>query len=65
MMRVFNAFQAVAMFAATPFGLAWLDQQTFRGASIGFWVGVVIYIIAFILNVTAVSIAIEKTDKRR
>lgn len=37
------------------------SEQTFKGAGIGFWVGVVVYIIAFILNVTAVSIAIEKT----
>ncbi len=65
MMKVFNAFQSVAMFAAAPFGLSWVAEQTFRGANVALWVGAIIYIIAFVLNVTAVSIAIGVTDGNR
>lgn len=59
-LRIFNAFQAVSMFAAMPFGLSWVSAQDFKGASIAFWVGVIIYIIAFLMNVGAVLNTFEK-----
>jgi len=62
-MKTFNAFQAVCCFVAAPFGLSWLYGQTFPGAGIGFYVGCVLYLVAFILNVGSVRIAMDKVDK--
>lgn len=61
-MKLINSFQSVAFFAAAPFGLSWLSEQSFRGAGIAFYVGCVAYIVAFGLNVAAVRTAIDKID---
>jgi len=61
-MKLFNAFQSVSFFAAVPFGLSWLADQSFRGAGIGFWVGCVIYLVAFCWNVAAVRYSIDEID---
>jgi hypothetical protein len=61
-MKLFNAFQSVSFFAAAPFGLSWLSEQSFRGSGIAFWVGVLVYFVAFCLNVAAVRVAIDELD---
>jgi hypothetical protein len=61
-MKTFNSFQAVSFFAAAPFGLAWLQSQQFTGANIGFWVGCVIYVIAFVAMIAAVRVAVEHAN---
>lgn len=60
MIKVFNAFQLVSFFAAAPFGISWLSEQTFRGSGIAFWVSVIIYVIMFILNIVSVTIAMDE-----
>ena len=62
MIKAFNAFQAIAAFAIAPFGISWLSEATFKGAGIAFWVAILIYIVAFMLNVVAVTVAMEKFD---
>lgn len=48
MMRLFNSFQIVTAFVATPFGIAWLNQnQTFMGAQAAFFASCALYIVAF------------------
>ena len=59
-MKTFNAFQMVAGFAALPFGLSWVQTQTFPGQSIAFWIGGLIYIICFAMMIRAVRIGIDK-----
>ncbi len=61
-MRLFNSFQMVAGFAAMPFGLAWVQSQTFTGSGIAFWVGAVVYLVSFFLMVAAVRMGIDKWD---
>jgi len=61
-MKVFNAFQCVLLFAFAPFGIAWLYDQTFRGANAAWWAAIVGYVVAFGFNVAAVTIAINQTE---
>lgn len=61
-MKTFNSFQMVAAFAALPFGLAWVKTQTFTGSGIAFWVGVLIYVVSFIMMVAAVRLGVDKWD---
>jgi hypothetical protein len=61
-MKLFNAFQSVAFFAAAPFGIAWVSEQTFKGAGVAFWVACLIYIVSFCLNVAAVRVALDRID---
>lgn len=46
-MRVFNSFQIVAAFVGWPFLVAWLQDATFRGASVAFYASCALYVIAF------------------
>jgi hypothetical protein len=59
-MKAFNSFQMVTGFALTPFGIAWVSEQTFRGSSIAFWVGCVVYLISFLMMVGAVYSALDE-----
>jgi hypothetical protein len=54
MLRAFNSFQMVAMFAAFPFGISWLSDQTFRFATTGVWVACLIYMVTFIVMCVSV-----------
>ena len=46
-MRVFNAFQITAMFAAFPFLIAYLQDATFRGATPAFYAACAAYAVGF------------------
>jgi hypothetical protein len=59
-MRLFNAFQLVAMFAAAPVGIAWLEKAEFTGSSVAFWVAIVAYIVAFCCMVGSVWDSLER-----
>jgi drug/metabolite transporter (DMT)-like permease len=61
-MKSFNAFQMTAFFALAPFALSWVHDASFRGASIAFWVGCVIYFVSFWMMVGAVRLGIDKWD---
>lgn len=47
-MRVFNAFQITAMFAASPFLIAYLEDATFKGAIPAFYAACIAYTVGFI-----------------
>ena len=59
-MRLFNSFQIVAAFVAWPFGIAWLQQATFAGATPAFYAACALYVIAFGAMVGAVYTATEE-----
>jgi len=46
-MRLFNAFQIVGAFVASPFGIAWLAEQSFKGANVAFYAACAGYVVAF------------------
>ncbi len=59
MFRAFNAFQIVAAFVATPFGIAWLSDATFKGASVAFYAACAAYVVAFFGMVASVFTSME------
>ena len=60
MIRAFNAFQLVSLFAALPFIVGWLKTNPFPLAVAAFWVAIVAYLVLFIVLCIA---AFELTDK--
>lgn len=60
MLKVFNAFQMTALFAAAPYGIQWLSGAQFPGHTAAFWAGVIGYGIFVVLMTAAVTIALEK-----
>lgn len=46
-MRLFNSFQIVSGFVAIPFGIAWLQDQTFMGQVPAFYASCALYVVAF------------------
>lgn len=59
-MRLFNSFQIVAGFVAIPFGIAWLQDQTFMGQVPAFYASVVLYILAFFAMIASVYSSLGK-----
>lgn len=59
-MRVFNSFQIVAGLMLSPFGVAWLSDQTFKGAGVAFWVAIILTLAMFIMTWMAVFAGISK-----
>ncbi len=49
MIRAFNAFQLVTLFAAMPYILGWLGSSPFPYAAGAFWTAIVVYIVLFIV----------------
>lgn len=47
MIRAFNAFQLVTLFAAMPYILGWLSSSPFPYAAGAFWVAIVVYVVLF------------------
>jgi hypothetical protein len=48
MLKAFNSFQLVSVFALAPFGIQWCSTATFAGAQAAFWVGIVMYVVGFV-----------------
>lgn len=46
-MKVFNAFQLVAFFAAGPFIIQWIHNADFYAHAVAFWVALVAYLYGF------------------
>lgn len=46
-MKLFNSFQVTAAFAAWPFGIAWLQDASFRGSQAAFYAACALYVVAF------------------
>jgi uncharacterized membrane protein len=59
-MKTFNSFQITAAFVAWPFLVSYLDDASFRGASVAFWAAIVLYIAAFIAMVACVYQSLDK-----
>lgn len=47
MLKGFNSFQLVSLFAAFPFAISWLNQATFSGAQAAVWVACAAYVFLF------------------
>lgn len=60
MIKAFNAFQMVAMFACAPFVISWVRTATFSGAQVAFYTGIAIYAVAFIAMCGAILSVIER-----
>lgn len=58
-MRFFNALQCVILYAILPFVLSWVSEETFKGASAAFWVGVAIYVVATFYLIWAVYLSFD------
>jgi hypothetical protein len=55
MIRVFNAFQLVTLFAAAPYIIGWLGSSPFPYSAAAFWTAIVVYIVLFVGNVICVT----------
>lgn len=60
MIKLFNCFQFVSLFAAGPFIVQWLSNQNFSGSSALFYLSCVIYIVMFIMNVIFARVSVDK-----
>jgi len=60
MLKVFNAFQMVALFALAPFGIQYLASASFPFQAASFWIGIVIYLAFFVVMWVCIVAAIEK-----
>ena len=62
MMKLFNAFQCVIMYAALPFVIGWLDGAGFRGAGAAFYAAIGVYVISSGCMVAAVYHSFKDWD---
>jgi hypothetical protein len=62
MIRAFNSFQLVTLFAATPFIVEWLDEETFTLARAGFWLAIAVYLVLFVTMIVALFHLTERKD---
>ena len=62
-MILFNSFQIVAAFVAWPFLIAWLTEQSFKGAGVAFYAACAIYIVAFFCMVGSVASSLDDDNK--
>jgi len=60
MLKVFNAFQMVAMFAFAPFGIQYLANATFPFQAAALWISVIMYLVFFVIMWICIVAAIEK-----
>ncbi len=60
MIRAFNAFQLVTLFAALPFIVGWLKTNPFPFSPAAFYTAIVAYLVLFVVLCIA---AFELTDK--
>ena len=54
MLRAFNSFQLVSLFAGLPYLIAWLNSNPFPWSAAGFYTAIVAYIVLFIVLCVAV-----------
>ena len=59
-MKTFNSLQITAAFVAWPFLVTYLDDASFRGASVAFWAAVIFYVVAFFAMVACVYRSLDK-----
>lgn len=60
MIRAFNAFQLVTLFAAMPFIVGWLHSNPFSYSSAAFWTSVIVYLVMFIFMCIAMFNQMDK-----
>lgn len=60
MLKAFNSLQITGLFAASPWLLGLLRVAEFSWAGVAFWIGLVVYLLFFVLMTGAVYTAIEK-----
>lgn len=62
MIRAFNSFQIVTLFAAMPYIVAWLHSSPFSYSIAAFWTSVVVYIVMFIFMCIGMFDLMDKHD---
>lgn len=60
MIRAFNAFQIVTLFAAMPYIIGWLGSTEFPFQSGAYWVAIAVYVVMFFGMTLSTSLSIEK-----
>lgn len=60
MIRAFNAFQLVTLFAAMPYIVGWLHSNPFPFSIAAFWTALVVYVVLFIVMCFGMADLIEK-----
>lgn len=61
MLKAFNAFQIVTLFAAMPHIIGWLYGQPFPFSTGALWVAIATYVILFVGLIVATFTAFEKS----
>ena len=59
-MRLFNSFQIVAVFVVWLFGIAWLSDASFKGATAALIAACALYVVAFGAMVASVYSSTEE-----
>ena len=54
MLRAFNSFQLVGLFAGMPYLLSWLNTNPFPWSPAAFWTAIVAYLVLFVVLCVAV-----------
>lgn len=54
MLRAFNSFQLVGLFAGVPYLISWLNTNPFPWSPAAFWTAIVAYIVLFVVLCVAV-----------
>lgn len=62
-MKLFNAFQLVAVFVALPYLMGWLQDATFRGSAAAFYATAALYVVAFACMVACVWRSLDDSSK--
>ena len=60
MLRAFNSFQIVSMFAGMPFIVGWLHGEPFAYSGALMWAAVVAYVVMFIGLIACVAYSIGR-----
>jgi ABC-type nitrate/sulfonate/bicarbonate transport system permease component len=59
-MKLFNVFQLVTAFAIAPFVISWINEATFTGATIAFWVACIAYFVSYVFMMMCVYEGVDK-----
>ena len=60
MIRAFNAFQLVTLFAGMPYLVGWLNTNPFPYSPAAFWTAIVAYLVLFVVMCVGVFDLTEK-----
>ncbi len=61
MLKVFNAFQMVTLFAAMPHIIGWLKTEPFTYSTGAFWAAIAVYVVMFLMGI---GVAMNSMDEK-